>query len=198
VKLADCKEILESRGIEYLCHFTCTESLKGILEYGIQPKRWLNENDVDINFLRQDSIHYEGNEDATSFSIEFPNYKMLWRLMCDYSDVDFVVIVVDIKEIGDLEFDCYSKNASYGYGSSLCNDFEELFQLENRASDLPKYYPTNPQAEIQVFGAINKIHRVFTRDSTTLQELKIRFPDYKHLFALNQDIFSRRKDHSRW
>lgn len=198
MKLIDCNKELEIRNIEYLCHFTCMESVNGILKHGIQPKEWLRENEIDINCLREGSIHYEGNDNAVSYSIEFPNYKMLWKLMNDHKDVEFVIIVVEMRNIKTLNFNAYSKNASFGYGSSKCKNFKDLFHDINRDPDLQEYYPTNPQAEIQVFGGIKEIYRIYTMNEDAKSRLVTFHPHCKELFEVNDPLFRPREDYSRW
>ena len=59
--------------VNYLVHFTPIDNLLSIMNKGICPRSYLS------NIRTTDEYRLDGLLDAISFSISFPNYRMLWK-----------------------------------------------------------------------------------------------------------------------
>lgn len=192
------RNCVEDRQIKLLFHFTEIECVESILKNGLRSKKWLDEKQIELSSTRCMGTHYEGNEDAISLSISFPNYKMFYKLRMDFPTIDFIVIAVEVEELNGFEFNSYTRNASYKCGLTLTNDFDEIFyEAENRKL-LKKCEPTNPQAEIQVFGGFYPIKYILVKNDNLLKELKEKYPRYEKVFKCIPKVFESRDDYAFW
>jgi len=64
---------LKSRNVKYLVHFTSVDNLESILRYGIVPRGYFNNDELKVS----DANRYDNHLELSSFSLSFPNYKML-------------------------------------------------------------------------------------------------------------------------
>jgi len=158
------RKIVESRGIEFVIHFTRIENLKSILENGIIPREELENNNTSATF--NDQYRIDGCKNATCCSICHPNYKMFYTLRQEDTDQEWVVIGIkkDIIWEKDCAF-CVENAASANVTSipiwqrkgkeAFQKLFEELINPPTRKElKIPESCPTNPQAEILVFDYI--------------------------------------------
>jgi hypothetical protein len=86
------QEVLNARGIAYLCHFTRAENLHSIFTYGLCSRNKLNISG--ISFVYNDIYRIDGYENAVCTSIEFPNYKMFYKLQKHNPCTDWVVLAI--------------------------------------------------------------------------------------------------------
>jgi hypothetical protein len=203
------QQLIEEKGIRSLYHFTNVDNLDSISRYGLIPRSKLELGN--IPFYYNDEYRYDGHLNAVCMSIEFPNYKMFYSLRCRHPDYNWAVLKIDPNVL--VEFCCaYSwTNAADTTSSSIPIDartgkgaFLELFQDRDgyprrESLNIPKSYPTNPQAEVLVFdtipcGYINAV--IFDTDMLTEKYRKL-LPD-TFSFSTDSSIFKWRKDYSSW
>jgi len=100
--------IAKQRNIRWLVHFTRVENLESILKNGLIPRN--NFEELDNEPLTNDKIRLDGYLNATSLSIEFPNYRMFWKCRCDAKEKDSIPhetwVVLGIKTSVLWEKDC--------------------------------------------------------------------------------------------
>lgn len=201
------EKILSERGISSLVHFTRAENLPNILKYGICPRAELYEKDAIFN----DEYRFDGCENAVCTSIEFPNYKMFYRLRMDDPEADWVVLIISADAM--VDFDCafcemnagskpmYSMPLKERMGSSALQTlFKDVSDGRRRADlGIPDCLPTNPQAEVLVFGTIpvDYITHVVFEDAATKKEYKKCIPDDIEA-VIKQGYFAPRMDYKMW
>ena len=203
------KNILKSKNIKNLFHFTRAENLENILKYGLLPRQVLMENDIDSLF--NDYYRYDNCEDAVCMSLEFPNYKMFYQLRRENLDTEWIVLWLDAEIICD--FDCAFCSGNAGSASMFQTNildrkgkeaFLKLFDeptigATRKEMNLPDCYPTNPQAEILVFGNIptEYIKKVYFNDMQTLNKYRVLFKD-PQMCGVSAQLFSYRHDYEYW
>ena len=64
------RNILGSRGVKYLFHFTPINNLDSILKNGLYSRNYVNENF--FNYVFPDSDRYDGLNDGICLSLSFP------------------------------------------------------------------------------------------------------------------------------
>ena len=199
------EELMQRRGIMHLVHFTRAENLRSILSGGLIPRMWLNGDSAIFN----DEFRYDRCEDAVCASIEFPNYKMFYQLREANSSGAWVVLLLSAQIL--LDFDCAfcqtnaGSEASYAVplaqrqgAGALAALYAPMVGGVPRAGGLPLSYPTDPQAEVLVFGIIppEYIEAVYFNSYTTMR----KFSDLFHMvnMRVNTDFFYPRADYRRW
>lgn len=165
----------KERGIEWLVHFTHIENLESILEYGIIPRLQAEQLNKSFGggFIFPDPYRADG-KNASCLSIMFPNNKMLWHKRQEYSDEDWVFLLLRPDILWECDCAFYPTNAaSAGLNHRPVENFqtaaafeamfddtvirETRFEIENisRSADLKAYLPTDVQAEVLVFNNIS-------------------------------------------
>ena len=156
------KQILLERKINYLMHFTRVENLPSIFQYGLLPRNELSEDECIFN----DQYRYDGCLNAICTSIEFPNYKMFYRLRMENPETNWAVLAIDVNVL--MSCPCafcetnagsqamYSIPLDDRYGDEALRKLFCDISEGNKREELriPSHYPTNPQAEVLVFGRI--------------------------------------------
>ena len=166
------KKILKERMIFQLLHFTNIENLNSILENGFLSIELQNKKG--ISGLFNDSDRFDNKLNTTSFSVEFPNYKMFYSLRNKNENSKWVVISIDPAILylhKDNVYYCENNAASREIilrnkielrkESSFRNMFRDKIDtryygtIEREQLNIPKSYPTDPQAEILIEGHIS-------------------------------------------
>lgn len=203
------KEILKRRNIEYLFHFTRVENLESILINGLVPRE--NINNEDVVGIVNDGYRHDDCEDANCLSVEFPNYKMFYTLCCNNPETEWAVLVLDAKLI--KKFDCAFCYANAGseeiYTIPIeermgAEAFEDIFAERDvypsrKTLAIPEYYPTNPQAEVLVFGTIPIIYIkcVIFKSKNTLKKYESVIPS-SIKYTIDKEYFYGRSDNKHW
>ncbi len=199
------REILLRRNIKYLMHFTRVENLQSILRKGLYPREELDEDSCIFN----DAYRYDCCENAVCTSIEFPNYKMFYTLRLANPNTQWVVLAIDAQILLDVPCAFCETNAGSEVMYQIpirqrmgASALERLFKDDSfgrkRAElNIPDCYPTNPQAEVLVFGRIptKYIKYVIFNNRTLLQ--KYDFPAGIE-GVVNTDFFYGRQDYQKW
>lgn len=196
------------RAINHIWHFTRLANLGAILNHGIIPRMHLDRHATQVRF--NDPHRLDGQRGASCFSIGHPNYKMFYSLRMQEPEEKWVVVAcrASVLWLKDCAF-CHENAAS---NSVTCipiearrgvQAFERMFDpVEGKPSRaaiaLPDYCPTNPQAEVLVFGTVEPefIVGAVCQDTVTVDELTARHPQFR--FIYHRAHFSPRSDYAYW
>lgn len=183
------KEQLKLRNIEHLLHFTNTKNIKSIIDFGILPVAMHSING--INSYTNDKLRSDELTDTTSFSIEFPNYKMFYKLRAENPAEDWVILFVDAKVLFKKEcVFCYDNASNPRIKEIPLNNrmqgemFKKMFDdidgdVTRSERKLKRYFPTLPQAEILIYGAIelDYIDKFVFKDTETKDRYQHLIPN---------------------
>lgn len=203
------KDIMEQRQIDRLYHFTQAENLENIFRYGIIPRATLDRRG--IRSCYNDDYRYDNCMDAVCTSIEFPNYKMFFKLRKDNPEINWAVLRLDAQILCDFECAFCWTNAG---DATMYNEpieqrmgreaFLELFgnrygYPQREDLNINDWFPTNPQAEVLVFGIIpvEYIQNVYFEKYTVKQEYRDVIPE-EISASVNLDVFAPRNDWEAW
>ena len=215
-RVEDIKWIVRDRKIDVLCHFTRLENLTGILGNGLLSRRKLGERHM--QFYEIDKVRLDGCPDAVCLSVGFPNYMLFYSKRVNYfreqqvSNSQWVVLLLDVRILWELECEFCQQNAASNVERTIpkwerrmpealekmFSDFEDITRHD---LNLPRGFPTNPQAEVLVFGHIPAVYlkQVHFWDYFTFSNW------HDHVRSLtaacvchNPEFFSPRKDYEVW
>lgn len=178
------KSIAKDRKIDVLCHFTRVENLEGILRNDLLSRNILTERNM--NFFANDNERLDGNLDAICLSVSFPNYKMFYKKRSCFRssqqvrESQWVVLVLDARILWELECQFCQQNAARTTErnspslirrepEALLGMFLDTTEVKRLELNLPRNFPTDPQAEVLVFEQISTayLRQVHFHDITT-------------------------------
>lgn len=166
------KSIAKERQIDVLCHFTRVDNLTGILRDGLLSRASLEKSGT--RFTPTDMSRQDGYRAAVCLSVSFPNYKMftykreLFLNCSQVSHSQWVVLLFGAELLWELECGfCLQNAATYSerrvsreemraaltFGR-MFSSFGSVSRLELLDLNVPRNYPTNPQAEVLVFETV--------------------------------------------
>ena len=204
----EVKKLVKARGIKHLLHFTRLDNLDSILQYGLISRQRIAELGLSSDF--NDDYRMDGQEDSISCSVEFPNYKMFYKLRMANPTVDWVVIALKSSVM-------WRKDCAFCATNAASNDvtgipienrmgesaFESMFdevdgKPERSKMQLSDRAPSDPQAEVLVFGGIETeyIAAVVPEKEAIKDRLSKRHPDIG--FQLYSYFFNARIDYQHW
>ena len=199
------QQMSQTKKIDYLFHFTRIENLASILTHGLLTKS--QSQLANIPALTNDQYRYDA-EDAICLSIGFPNYKMFYRLRRDNPESDWVVLGIRPAVLWEKDCAFCVENAARKSVSCIPigdrkgpEAFELLFRdfgdKKRNALKIPDKYPTNPQAEVLVFGTVEPRYIVGLAFSklATLQQFQGRTPIQ---MLSTSPYFGARSDYAHW
>lgn len=203
------EEILKQRQIDRLYHFTQAENLENIFRYGIAPRTILDRRR--IRSCYNDDYRYDNCMDAVCTSIEFPNYKMFYKLRQDNPEIDWAVLRLDADVLCDFECAYCWTNAGdasvYNVPLEQRMRKEAFLELFGNKPGYPKreelhisdWYPTNPQAEVLVFGIIpiDYIQNIYFENNEDRQRYQDVIPADVSAKVCTE-VFRPRKDWEAW
>lgn len=195
--------------IDTLYHFTRIKNLTNIINYGLLPRNVIEKNNIDSQF--NDVWRYDNCTNANCLSIEFPNYKMFYSLRMSEPNTKWVVLKLNIQILFDFKCAYCWTNAgdSTMYTTSVqsrmgVNAFIDLYKNRSgypkrEETNIKDWYPTNPQAEVLVFGAIpiKYIDCIYFQDEATRSAYKHIIPN-NITTKVNSRVFSYRSDWNFW
>ena len=205
---------MQLRNINHLYHFTNAINLPLIFQLGLQPRSNMEElakNGYEFSF--NDEMRLDGCKNASSLSIEFPNYKMFYRIRQETecpSDWAVLKLSSDIlcncdcafcrTNASDATVTCISIDRRKG-ANALLQLFDDWEGKPTRAEmGLPSNFPTNPQAEVLAFGVIPTyyIKTVFFESQDVAQ--KYAYLNYikNGVVQIDMSLFCPRFDYSYW
>lgn len=203
------KKILRQKQIDTLYHFTQAKNLDNIFRYGIVPRAILDERRISSCY--NDEYRYDDCLDAVCTSIEFPNYKMFYKLRQDNREIDWAVLKLDANILCDFKCAFCWTNAGDAsvYDMPLedrmgKNAFLELFEdkigyPQRKELGIYDWYPTNPQAEVLVFGIIpiEYIKNVYFENYSVFMQYRDLIPKSK-IAMVNSKVYAPRIDWTAW
>ena len=156
------KNIINSRNIDYLFHFTKESNVISIIQNGLWPRNILDKNNKNYDY--NDEISLDNRINTISLSIGFPNHKMFYKYRMQESNkfVNWCVIGIDKSVL-------YKKECLFCFMNAATNNIRNLnqdeltgskalefmfeFDKDNR-NGLPPNIPTDTQAEVLVMDII--------------------------------------------
>lgn len=160
VERAAIKAIVSERAIQFLVHFTSVRNLSSILTRGLLPRHKLASQKVD--FRHNDELRMEGMTEATSLSISFPNYLMLYKQVNQAPDDRFCILALEPSLLWELPC-LFSQGNAARRTLSPCREYLEpyigakalarLFDAGGSNRDfyrIPSSHTTDPQSEVLV------------------------------------------------
>lgn len=203
------KSEVQRRNIGRIVHFTKVENLPSILSNGLLSRDSLGSKN--IQYQCNDEVRADYQTDASCMSICFPNYKMFYTYKTNEKDQKWAVLSFQPRLLWEKECAfCYQNAASSEISSISINNrkqpsaFLEMFsdfdQFPDRSKlGVPLNYPTNPQAEVLVFGDIDisYLQAVNFFDYATYSKYVTIKPD-SVIFNINTEVFYGRSDYKHW
>ena len=128
IKLSDC---ITARNLTKLYHYTSLENIKSIFTYGLLNVNTLKENNID--FLGNDKLRLDKKNDCISCSLEYPNNKLLWTNIYNYSR-RYCLLEIDINILKERKSFCCYTNAARFSGDLIMpiGNIDELFSGERK------------------------------------------------------------------
>ncbi len=202
------KDAVKEKKIEYIWHFTRLSNIDSILKYGLISRQDLENSGMQSDF--NDDYRLDCQKNAICCSLGHPNYKMFYSLRQNNPDVKWVVLGIKPSVLWEKDCAFCVSNAasnevtcipiSYRKGlAAFSKLFEEIDGKPTRTElGISDYCPTNPQAEILVFGRIEPEYIIgaITQNKATETELKTKYTNWEFLY--HRALFSARKDYQHW
>lgn len=197
------KSLCESRGVEYVVHFTRESNLGSILQRGLISRDILTSEGCVFN----DDIRLDGTN-AVCLSLSFPNYKLFYRFRQIYPNERWVVLVFRPELLwSQPAVFCFANAASADVTaipfearmlpSALEGIFGDIGGVARSSLEIPDNFPTNPQAEILVSHVdIEHLIGVVVPDAPSLERLSASYQGVQ--FACYRDFFLPRADYRHW
>lgn len=200
------ESFVNGRGIKSLFHFTRLSNLPSILTNGLLTKDDCTRAKVDPEI--NDLYRHDGTG-AISATISYPNYRMFYRLRCDNSDVEWVVLKLDCSLLWRTR--CAFSNTNAGdssvYSTPIANRqgltalqsmFGDYEHIERANLKVPDHYATNPQAEVLLLdgATVNDITGVYFQKPVTYQRYQAQHPTLR--CHLGGGFFGPRSDYAHW
>ena len=203
------EKLLKQHQIDSLYHFTQAENLPDIFKHGLLPRDILDSKKISSYF--NDYYRYDNCLNAVCLSIEFPNYKMFYALRQSNPDIDWAVLRLDAHILCNFTCAYCWTNAGNSEISKIPIEqrkgpdaFLGLFGNQpnyprREELNIPDYYPTNPQAEVLVFGTIpiKYIHNVYFEKLLVLNKYRAVIPNSIKAEVFSS-VFSCRNDWKFW
>ena len=190
-KLNHLREVLNRQCVDHFIHCTLIENLSSILENGILPRKNL-ESSHDVHGYITDSHRLDENTEATSFSVQNPNFEHLQRIYDRGESGEAAILVVANNLILNYPCSFYPRNAAkkeFKYKSfshwQWSDRFEELFsddedgrRVTQDGAPFPSSWTTHADAEVMVFGEISPeyIEQVAIKNDRERAKFEKKFP----------------------
>lgn len=161
----EIREQLKLRNIQHLVHFTNANNLKSIFENGIIPVKY--HPDYGISSFTNDKVRSDDLTDTTSFSIEFPNYSMFYKLRVENPSSEWAILFVNSKILLNSKcVFCYDNASNPEIREIPVEErmseymFKKMFEdIEGKPSrlkrKLKRYFTTLPQAEVLIYDIVD-------------------------------------------
>ncbi|MEK3715801.1 DarT ssDNA thymidine ADP-ribosyltransferase family protein [Paenibacillus sp. FSL R7-0333] len=203
------RKIVEERKIDMLIHFTQADNLESILRHGIIPIS--EHNHKGITAMKNDIYRLDFCENATSISIDFPNYKLFYKFRMKDTSINWVVLALEPSILWEKQCIFCPDNAAnsdvslrtiqerMGREAMLQMFAEHPKKPPRSVLGIPDACPTNPQAEVLVNGTIETkyIGGVVFQNKSTLDRFIKTIPSNMQT-AVVDGFFDARKDYNHW
>lgn len=215
------KDIIKKRKIKHLVHFTRVENLASILENGLIPVGLQKKSG--IVSLHNDEQRFDAKLDCTSFSVEFPNYKLFYAFReSKFPGTKWVTIVLNTNILFlpyNITYFCCTNAASVlpniSSPKELCTarSFENMFceyvltkgnkNIYREQLNIKDCWTTDPQAEIlisDIIGPRGIKYICFQSNSDAVEYAKKNDHNLlnKYECRVFPDFFNSRKDFAFW
>lgn len=152
-------EVIARRKVTELVHFTRIENVKSIMSNGFVARDKLSS--APYHAIVNDAERLDGNLDATSFSVSFPNWRYFFLKICENKNAKWAVISVKPAVLLDDKLKSIFFDTNAASSSAHECTFEEMFGASR------DNYPEDAQAEIQIFGTVlpKYIRAVYVKDN---------------------------------
>lgn len=200
------QEICAHRGVKAVMHFTRLENLSSILAKGLIPRDVCLTSGLGVAF--NDEYRLD-NTNAVCASIEFPNYKMFYRLQMANPGQEWVILVINAAILWNAKAAFCKTNAASKEVTQVplearmnCTSFEGLFAeygvTPRKDLGIPDRFPTNPQAEVLLTEGIPRqyIMGAIVKTSALEQQLTAQHPGFRTL--CRPGYFKPRVDFKSW
>lgn len=183
-------------GVQWLYHFTDVRNLPGISREGLLSRMQLGVKGIPFTYNDEN----EAQSDYISTSIEWPNYKMFYRLRLQHPDITFAVLALSADLLREHSYKLYKTNAATGGGASCVENAQDLYYESDSRKCLDSCkYPTDPQAEIRVKGNIPvKYIRSIYLETDDSRNICIIPAGFKDIVCVNRQYFFPRSDYRYW
>lgn len=211
-------QLVKTHRIEHLVHFTQASNVCSILEYGLLPRRVLFEclaRQVD-NVQVNDPYRFDNHCNANCLSISYPNYRMFYHYQQQSPHTCWAVLQIKADVLWKMDCAFCTTNAASNCISStpvaelkLASALAALFDdyhdgatsVARSILPIPEYFPTNPQAEVLVFGTIpveyiTAVH-LRERDESAVRH-RASWKDKGVPIRFRRDYFGPRVDYEYW
>ncbi|MDE0300282.1 MAG: DarT ssDNA thymidine ADP-ribosyltransferase family protein [Candidatus Poribacteria bacterium] len=218
-RVAEIKRICEEHDIGTLLHFTRVDNLSSILQDGLLSRGTLEERGQTFYF--NDPERHDGHKDAICLSISFPNSEM-FRSKREFkskaegvSHSKWVVLLLEVRVLWEFDSGFCQVNAAAdrmqkiswkrkSEPEKLHRMFKEVVEDATKSYDrcqlqLPRDYPTHPQAEVLVKGQIpaKYIKEICFHDQKALDQWKTGNTEYcPSILSAGSQYFVPRSDYT--
>lgn len=196
-------------GIRFLLHFTKASNLANIFSNGILSINELQSNGIFYSW--NDCYRYDGCHNASSLSIEYPNYKMFYKYRSLNHTTDWVVLAIRKEVLWEKDCAFCVENAASNSVTQIPIELRKGPQAFRRLYDeipdkptrqilrLHPATPTNPQAEVLVFGHIEPtyIFSVCFENTETCERYKQLIPNNVNI-EIQKWLYEPRPDYEFW
>jgi hypothetical protein len=204
------KQVIETKQIKFLLHFTPISNLENILTFGLLPRIILDipsiQKIIRPNF--PDKKRIDGHREAFCTSISWPNYKMLSSKR-NNMDGEWAIIKLNKKHLEEHECMFFRTNAAHFESRRNKNTtLEDMFHNENNIRDeldLESYFTTNPEAEVLSSSRIAPkwIESIYFNSHNNSVKMLVLKPKMKKLLEnisvfYESKFFNPRKDYKYW
>ena len=212
-------EELRERKIQFLTHFTRVENLASIMTHGLLPRsRLVAEGRA--RSIRFNEPYLPGAwQDAISFNISFPNYRLFYNLQ-EQRGVEWVVLLLDASLLLSQPFYYFLFPAAnlvqvpsfpieFAPYLQSVEMFRSLFSdtdnVRRAYLQIPDNYPTHPQSEVLTFSpippsSILEVHfyNTYKFSQWFLQNTPVALTIDKNIWVESLEYFSPRIDYPHW
>ncbi len=208
------KNIIESRGVSYLAHFTPIENIESILYSGVLDCKWMDSHGIPHSIC--DPQRLDNKRNASCLSIALPNYQFFYLMRrFRYPNRTWCVVLFDPRILWELDVAFYYTNAAnrcvrdrpvdeFKTPQALAKMFDssvyDRYELE-RNYHLPSYCTTDPQAEVLVFNRIDTFYikyLIFEQGTYFNPQDILNIPCYYENPNSINSFFGKRCDYSFW
>ena len=211
----------KERGVEYFVHFTPEENIPSILQHGIIPREDLSAHRIDARC--PDQSRSDNHLDYSSFSVSFPNYRVMYSKR---DDMKFVILCIDPRIILDFPISDISYLPTNAANQSLPKEIEEYIgfsaaegifsetaynhktgaSCQRSELNIPVEFSTDPQAEVFVRATVEPgyIQKIICQDNSQgLQILDVLCEHgleeyWREKTFYNEAYFDKRSDYKFW
>lgn len=209
------------RGVECFVHFTPEENIPSILQHGIIPREDLSAHRIDARC--PDQSRSDNHLDYSSFSVSFPNYRVMYSKR---HDMKFVVLCIDPRIILDFPISNISYLPTNAANQSLPKEIEEYIgfsaaegifsetaynhktgaSCQRSELNIPVEFSTDPQAEVFIRATVEPsyIQKIICEDTIQRQRIRdvlcehgLQNP-WKEKTVYDEDLFDKRSDYKFW